>query len=83
MLMMGSLCHFSRNVVTGEHYRFVSMWMARTSYLAAFFIMLVFVSIPLGFYSLWMVSCFSWIRINFKACLSFTVFIQLHNLEVS
>lgn len=36
---------FSRNVVTGEHYRFVSMWMARTSYLAAFFIMLVFVSI--------------------------------------
>jgi hypothetical protein len=35
---------FSRNVVTGEHYRFVSMWMARTSYLAAFFIMLVFVS---------------------------------------
>ena len=36
--------HF-RNVVTGEHYRFVSMWMARTSYIAAFFIMLVFVSI--------------------------------------
>ncbi|XP_076652389.1 membralin isoform X3 [Halictus rubicundus] len=33
---------FLRNVVTGEHYRFVSMWMARTSYLAAFFIMLVF-----------------------------------------
>ncbi|KYM94808.1 Membralin [Cyphomyrmex costatus] len=36
---------FLRNVVTGEHYRFVSMWMARTSYLAAFFVMLVFVSI--------------------------------------
>lgn len=34
-----------RNVVTGEHYRFVSMWMARTSYFAAFFIMIVFVSV--------------------------------------
>ncbi|KAK2585267.1 hypothetical protein KPH14_009963 [Odynerus spinipes] len=33
---------FLRNVVTGEHYRFVSMWMAKTSYLAAFFFMLVF-----------------------------------------
>ncbi|KAJ8879789.1 hypothetical protein PR048_020397 [Dryococelus australis] len=33
-----------RNVVTGEHYRFVNMWMARTSYLAAFFIMLIFVT---------------------------------------
>jgi hypothetical protein len=40
----GIVFPFSRNVVTGEHYRFVSMWMARTSYLAAFFIMLVFVS---------------------------------------
>jgi hypothetical protein len=40
----GIVFSFSRNVVTGEHYRFVSMWMARTSYLAAFFIMLVFVS---------------------------------------
>ncbi|KAJ3649698.1 hypothetical protein Zmor_021424 [Zophobas morio] len=36
---------YLRNVVTGEHYRFVSMWMARTSYFAAFFIMIVFVSI--------------------------------------
>ncbi|KAL4236457.1 hypothetical protein ACF0H5_004843 [Mactra antiquata] len=35
---------FLRNVVTGDHYRFVSMWMARSSYLAAGFIMLVFVS---------------------------------------
>ena len=35
---------FLRNVVTGDHYRFVSMWMARSSYLAAAFIMLVFVS---------------------------------------
>ncbi|KAK9300076.1 hypothetical protein QLX08_007118 [Tetragonisca angustula] len=33
---------FLRNVVTGEHYRFVNMWMARTTYVAAFFIMLVF-----------------------------------------
>ncbi|XP_064605886.1 membralin-like [Liolophura sinensis] len=33
---------YVRNVVTGEHYRFVSMWMARSSYLAAAFIMLVF-----------------------------------------
>ncbi|KAJ3599944.1 hypothetical protein NHX12_033896 [Muraenolepis orangiensis] len=33
---------FLRNVVSGEHYRFVSMWMARTSYLAAFLIMVVF-----------------------------------------
>ncbi|XP_063225272.1 membralin [Bacillus rossius redtenbacheri] len=33
---------YLRNVVTGEHYRFVNMWMARTSYLAAFFIMLIF-----------------------------------------
>lgn len=31
--------------MTGEHYRFVSMWMARTSYLAAFLVMMVFVSI--------------------------------------
>ncbi|PBC28695.1 Membralin [Apis cerana cerana] len=36
---------FLRNVVTGEHYRFVNMWMARTTYLAAFFIMLVFLLI--------------------------------------
>ncbi|XP_029469283.1 membralin isoform X2 [Rhinatrema bivittatum] len=33
---------FLRNVVSGEHYRFVSMWMARTSYLAAFIIMVIF-----------------------------------------
>uniref|UniRef100_A0A3Q2R4M7 Transmembrane protein 259 n=1 Tax=Fundulus heteroclitus TaxID=8078 RepID=A0A3Q2R4M7_FUNHE len=35
---------FLRNVVSGEHYRFVSMWMARTSYVAAFVIMVIFVS---------------------------------------
>ncbi|KAF5283835.1 hypothetical protein FQA39_LY04655 [Lamprigera yunnana] len=33
---------YLRNVVTGEHYRFVSMWMARSSYFAAFCIMIVF-----------------------------------------
>ncbi|XP_059168572.1 uncharacterized protein LOC131950443 [Physella acuta] len=33
---------YLRNVVTGEHFRFISMWMARTSYLAAAFIMLIF-----------------------------------------
>ncbi|XP_053614334.1 membralin [Plodia interpunctella] len=33
---------YLRNVITGEHYRFVSMLTARTSYIAAFFIMLVF-----------------------------------------
>lgn len=33
---------YLRNVVTGEHYRFVSMWMVRTSYLPAAFIMFVF-----------------------------------------
>lgn len=35
---------YLRNVVTGEHYRFVSMWwMQRGSYLASFFIMILFV----------------------------------------
>ena len=34
--------------MTGDHYRFVSIWMARSSYLAAAFIMLVFVSINVG-----------------------------------
>lgn len=33
---------YMRNVVTGEHYRFVNMWMARTAYFAAFFIMIIF-----------------------------------------
>ncbi|CAG9862290.1 unnamed protein product [Phyllotreta striolata] len=33
---------YLRNVVSGEHYRFVSMWMARTSYFAALFFMIVF-----------------------------------------
>jgi len=33
---------YLRNVVTGEHYRFVNMWMARTAYIAAFFVMITF-----------------------------------------
>ncbi|PZC83800.1 hypothetical protein B5X24_HaOG206957 [Helicoverpa armigera] len=33
---------YLRNVITGEHYRFVSLVTARSSYIAAFFIMLVF-----------------------------------------
>lgn len=33
---------YVRNVITGEHYRFVNIWMTRTSYIAAAFIMLVF-----------------------------------------
>ncbi|VVC39457.1 Hypothetical protein CINCED_3A009144 [Cinara cedri] len=33
---------YLRNVITGEHYRFVSIWMARSSYIASFFIMVVF-----------------------------------------
>ena len=36
---------FVRNVVTGEHYRFVSSWMARSSYVAALLIMILFVRI--------------------------------------
>lgn len=40
---------YLRNVITGEHYRFVSMWwMQRGSYLASLFIMILFVS---SFYS--------------------------------
>ena len=35
---------YVRNVVTGEHYRFISVWMARSSYFAAALIMLIFVS---------------------------------------
>ncbi|CAG7836633.1 unnamed protein product [Allacma fusca] len=33
---------YLRNVVTGEQFRFVPMWMARSSYIPAFLIMLVF-----------------------------------------
>lgn len=44
MFSCSSCSGFLRNVVSGEHYRFVSMWMARTSYLAAFVIMVIFVS---------------------------------------
>ncbi len=38
---------YLRNVVTGEHYRFVNMWMARTSYIASAFAMVIFVSTAL------------------------------------
>ncbi|RWS01544.1 membralin-like protein, partial [Dinothrombium tinctorium] len=50
-ILMGSLKTFAekqnnkgyvRNVNTGEHYRFVNIWMTRSSYIAAAFIMLVF-----------------------------------------
>ncbi|CAN8003969.1 unnamed protein product [Ixodes hexagonus] len=33
---------YVRNVATGEHYRFISMWTSRSSYIAAAFIMVVF-----------------------------------------
>lgn len=33
---------YVRNVITGEHYRFVNVWMTRASYLAAAFIMVIF-----------------------------------------
>ena len=39
------LAGYLRNVVTGDHFRFVSMWMARTSYLVALVLMFIFVSI--------------------------------------
>jgi hypothetical protein len=35
---------FVRNAVTGEHFRFVSSWMARSSYVAALLVMILFVS---------------------------------------
>ncbi|CAG0921177.1 unnamed protein product [Notodromas monacha] len=35
---------YVRNVVTGEHFRFVSTWVTQTSYLAAAIIMILFVS---------------------------------------
>ena len=66
--------HFvCRNVVTGEHYRFVSMWMARTSYLAAFFIMIVFVSMALSYYSQLLIrnaflGILAVMKIQFKLC---------------
>lgn len=47
-LLLVSFPGFLRNVVSGEHYRFVSMWMARTSYLAAFVIMVIFVRTESG-----------------------------------
>ena len=39
---------YVRNAVTGEHFRFVSSWMERTSYIAALLIMILFVSLTLN-----------------------------------
>lgn len=38
-----------RNVVTGEHFRFVNFWMGKTAYVPAVVCMLIFVSILLSF----------------------------------
>ena len=43
---------FVRNAVTGEHFRFVSSWMARSSYVAALLIMVLFVSCLKLYYSI-------------------------------
>lgn len=40
---------YLRNLITGEHYRFVSSWMARSSYIVAFILMFTFVSIKYCF----------------------------------
>ena len=40
--MTGSVGYL-RNVVTGEHFRFVSLWMAKTSFVIATIIMFAFV----------------------------------------
>lgn len=41
---------YLRNLVTGEHFRFISTWwVPRGSFVAAFFVMLLFVSISIGF----------------------------------
>lgn len=34
---------FVKNVVTGEHFRFVTMWTTRTSYITAALVMIIFV----------------------------------------
>ena len=48
---MNLLPCFYSNVVTGEHYRFVNMWMARTSYIASAFAMVIFVSFNLRLFN--------------------------------
>ena len=35
---------YMKNVISGEHYKFVTMWMGRTSYTVSFLLMFVFVS---------------------------------------
>lgn len=46
----GDVGGYLRNLITGEHFRFVTMWMTRTSYLAAFAVMVIFVSFPQSLY---------------------------------
>lgn len=36
-------CCYSRNVVTGAHYHFVSRWASSTSYFVAALVMMIFV----------------------------------------
>ncbi|XP_043279801.1 membralin isoform X2 [Venturia canescens] len=83
---------FLRNVITGEHYRFVSMWMAKTSYLAAFFIMLLFtvsISMLLRFSHhqifIFIVDLFQMLEFNvtasFPAASFFTVILALVGME--
>lgn len=61
---------FLRNVVSGEHYRFVSMWMARTSYLAAFVIMVIFVSASLGAGGRWSGAPRGWCKVPARVSLT-------------
>lgn len=78
---------FLRNVVSGEHYRFVSMWMARTSYLAAFVIMVIFVSGPVAallwffrFYSFWFFLMAVVMMHSLSSCLSDSV--RVHAAQI-
>jgi hypothetical protein len=45
LLMTRSSPGYLRDIITGEHYRFVSMWMTKSTYLTAMFVMLIFVSV--------------------------------------
>ena len=69
---------YLRNVITGEHYRFVSMWwMQRGSYLASFFIMILFVSLK---FNLIQLKRFNFGHLNsfFKTLQVFSVYIKRH-----
>ncbi len=59
-ILMSSIKHIAekeknrgyvRNIVSGEHFRFVSSWMERSSYLAALLIMILFVRLMYFFFS--------------------------------